>query len=76
MAAPNEQQSALEKAVNKAWAKVIGWLKRLIQAGALGVILITVIEMYGINWFNISTLTLSQEGGIGMAGLGFLYSKL
>jgi hypothetical protein len=68
--------SQAEPAIDQVWAKLTGWIKKFIQLGALGVILITIAEMYGVNLINVKTLILSQEGGIGMAGLGFLYSKL
>ena len=53
-----------------------GWMKRAIEFAALGVILCTVLAMYVIDLPLVRTLSLSQETGIGMAGLGFFYSKL
>ena len=76
MAAPGQQQGALEQAANKVWAQITGWAKKFIQLSVLVLILVTIAEFYGINWFNIRTLALTQEACIGMAGMGFLYSKL
>lgn len=36
----------------------------------------TAIELLGFNIPGIKSLTLNQNTGIGLAGLGFLYSKL
>ena len=76
MAAPNEQQGAVEQALNKLWSKVFGWVRKVISAVLLVAIGATALGLLGVPLFGLPTIPLTQETGIGMAGLGFLLSKI
>ena len=62
--------------IDQAAAEVTKWLKRVIGLALLAIIAITAIELLGFNIPGIRGIALSQNTGIGLAGLGFLYSKL
>ena len=62
--------------IDQAFAQASGWLKRIIGLALLATIAITAIEMLGFNIPAVRGVALSQNTGIGLAGLGFLYSKL
>lgn len=52
-----------------------GYLKSAIGLVLLAAIAVTAIELF-VNIPGVRSIPLTQEAGIGMAGLGFLYSKL
>lgn len=62
--------------IDQVYSTAITWLKRAIGLCLLAAIAITAIELIGFNVPGFKSIPLSQNTGIGMAGLGFLYSKL
>lgn len=62
--------------IDQAAAEITKWLKRIIGVALLAVVAVTAIELLGFNVPGIDGVPLTQNAGIGAAGLGFLYSKL
>lgn len=62
--------------IDQAFSQATTWLKRIITFALLLVIAITAVELLGVNIPNVPRLSLDQGTGIGLAGLGFLLSKL
>lgn len=62
--------------IDQAFAQASGWLKRIIGLALLAIIAVTAVELLGFNIPAVKGIGLNQNTGIGLAGLGFLYSKL
>ena len=62
--------------IDQVFSQAIAWCKRLITLALLIVIAVTSIELLGIRVPQVPSLDLNQNTGIGLAGLGFLLSKI
>jgi len=62
--------------IDQVASEITKWLKRIIGLALLAIIAVTAVELLGFNVPAIRGIALSQNTGIGLAGLGFLYSKL
>ena len=62
--------------IDQAFSLAAGWLKKIIGLALLAIIAITAVELLGFNIPGVRALDMNQNTGIGLAGLGFLYSKL
>ena len=62
--------------VDKLFNEAIKWLKRGVAVAFLLVIAVTAVELLGFSIPQVRSLGLTQDVGIGLAGVGFLLSKL
>jgi hypothetical protein len=62
--------------VDQLASEIKKWFKLVIGLALLALIAVTGIELLGFNIPGIQGIPLTQQAGIGAAGIGFLYSKL